>query len=253
MGDFNQASDGSGSAIADNLANPNNLGSSQGGQQIDYNEVIAGLERKLGTQGKELGELRGFIDNISPLLGELDKSPDMVKAILEGKVDDTLAKAAIDGRISVTDAQAINQAHTEVQKELGKKGYNAASTDDIAKLVEERVGAVRQELREVEEARAFESSVNDFIARTPDFADHAKEINEWLDEHDVTDISVAYYAVKGQMSERQARKAAEANAGEMAKNMAMNAGGGGSRSTHIPEGSSIIDDLIGGRGNPNVI
>ena len=253
MGDLITTSDESGSVIGNGPVNPNALGQSSGQPSIDYKAVAEGLERKLGEQGRELGEIRGFIDNISPLLGELDKSPDMVQAILNGKIDDTLVKAANEGRITVGDAQIIEVAHTEVKKEMGKKEYSAASADDIAKLVEEKVGAVRQELKEVEEARAFEASVNDFIARTPDFADHAKEINEWLDAHDVTDISIAYYAVKGQMSEKQARKEAEANAGEMAKNMAMNAGGGGIHPTHIPQGSNAIDDLISGRVNPNVI
>lgn len=251
MGDIIQASDLSGSVIANGPTNPNALGGS-GQPGIDYSEVIKGLEQKLGSQGKELGDYRSFFDNISPLLGELDKSPDLVQAILNGKVDETLIKAANEGKITFTDAAVIDAAHTEVKKELGKKDYSAATTDDIAKLVEEKVGAVRQELREVEEARAFEASVSDFISRTPDFSDYAADVNKWLDEHDITDIQVAYYAVKGQLSDKEARANAEANAGEMAKNLAMNAGGGNSRAMHIPEGGDFADSLIAGRSNPNV-
>ena len=255
MGDLNQImSDTSGSIISNGPANPNALGGSVGqpSNEPNYKELYEGLERKFGSQGKELGDFRGFFDNISPLLGELDKSPDLVQAILNGKISEDLIKAANDGKITFSDAQVIEQAHTEVKKELGKKDYGAASSDDIARLVEEKVGAVRQELREVEEARAYEASVSDFITRTPDFADYASDINEWLDEHDVTDISVAYYAVKGQMSEKAAKAAAQSNAGEMAKNMAANAAGGGSRYTYVPEGSSAVDELISGSRNPNV-
>lgn len=259
MPELNNMSDASGSMIANGPTNPNSLGGSVGqpsGNEPNYKDLYEGLERKLGSQGKELGEYRSFFENITPILTELDKSPDLVKAILDGKLDDSLAKAALEGKITVSDAQIIDKAHAEVKKEMGSKEYNAASVDDIAKLVEQRVVEATKgfdaKLREVEETRAFEASVNEFIASTPDFADYAKEINQWLDEHDITDIKVAYYAVKGQLTDREAKKAAEANAAEMAKNMALSAGAGNGRATYIPEGSDAADQLIAGRSNPNV-
>ena len=105
----------------------------------------------------------------------------------------------------------------------------------------------------MEETRNFEISVQDFISRTPDFADYAKEIDQWLNVHDVTDIEVAYWAVKGQISEKQAKRMAEENAAENAKNFALNAAGGGHRSNFVPAGDELVDQLIAGKSNPNVI
>ena len=258
----NPTSDNSGSVIGNAPANPNNFGGSagqagQGANQIDYKEIAEGLERKLGTQGKELGDYRSFFDGISPLLNQLDKSPELVQAILDGKVDTNLAKAASEGRISVSDAEIITKANTEVKKDLGNKGYTQASPEDLTKMIEEKVNAAKVEmqgkLKEAEDTRVFEANVNEFIASTPDFADYAKDIDAWLDDHDITDIKVAYYAVKGQISDREAKKMAETNAAEMQKNMAANFGGGGSRVTHIPEGVDFVDSLIAGKSNPNVI
>lgn len=251
------ANDQAGSSIASG-PNANNLGSfgQPAGDQVNYEAAYKELEGKLGTMGKELGDFRSFFENISPLLEQLDKSPELVQSIIDGKVDGELAKAVGEGRISIGDAKMLTQAHTEVQKELGKKGYEKATSDDIAKLIEERVSEAKQELEgkmtEAEDMRTFESHVNDFISRTTDFADYAKEIDSWLDEHDVTDIEVAYYAVKGQVSERTARGQAERNAAENAKSYAMNAGGGGSRAISFPEGSNPADFLIAGKSNPNV-
>lgn len=252
------ANDQAGSSITAG-PNANNLGATgQPGtnNQVDYEAMYKELESKLGAQGKELGDFRNFFESISPLLDRLDKSPELVQAIIDGKVDGELAKAVLENRISMGEAKTITQAHADVKQELGKRTYDKASPDDIAKLVEEKVSEAKQEmaakLSESEDMRNFESKVNDFIARTPDFQTYAKEIDSWLDEHDVTDLEVAYYAVKGQVLERKAAEEAEENAAENAKNLALNAGGGGSGSTFIPRGVDAADYLIAGKSNPNV-
>ena len=66
-----------------------------------------------------------------------------------------------------------------------------------------------------------------------------------------SDIEVAYYAVKGQMSEGKAQKAAELAAAERAKDMLSNASGGGPTSQFSTDGSPIVDKLIAGRSNAN--
>lgn len=225
-------------------------GQSSNGAEVDYKALYEELESKMGGMGNELGEFRSFFQGISPLLDKLDKSPELVQAIVDGKIDAELAKAVMDGKVSIGDAKAVTQAHAEVKKEMGSKGYNAASPEDIARLVEEKVGEVRGELKEVEEMRSFEASVNDFIANTPDFSEYASEISDWLDEHDVTDIKVAYYAVKGQVSEREAKKQAERDAAEYQKGMV--APGGGSGSYYVPNSGELVDQLIAGRTNPNL-
>jgi len=42
------------------------------------------LESKLGEQGNELGKYRDFFKQVEPLLGELDKQPELVQAIVDG-------------------------------------------------------------------------------------------------------------------------------------------------------------------------
>lgn len=219
--------------------------------QENYRE----LETKLGEQGRELGEYRNFVDGIAPLLEKLDKSPEIVQAILDGKINVDIANAIIEGRVDIKSAEVVTQAHKEVKKDLGKD-YKNTDPENIAKLVEERAQELRKEFegkfKESDEIREFQDQVNQFIANTPDFVDYAEAVDKWLDEHDVTDISVAYYAVKGQLSEREAKKQAAEDAAEAAKNLALNAGGGQGRSTHVVNDANVIDSLIAGRSNPNV-
>ncbi len=226
------------------------------GKPIDP-EQYANLEKVVGTQGQELGEYRQFFADVAPLLEKLDKNPELAQAIIDGKIDAELVKAASEGKISYKEAEVITTAHTEVKKDLGTKKYESASPDDIARLIDEKVSTIRTEMqtsmKESEDIRSFESSVNDFISRTPDFADYAKDIDAWLDNHDITDIEVAYYAVKGQMSSRDAKKLADQDKAEYEKDLALNAGGGNSRVTYSGEdGARMIDTLIAGKSNPNV-
>lgn len=257
------ANDQAGSAIQTGPTDPNKMiGSTPVGeptkvQEADYKAQYEELEKRFGTQGNELGEYRSFFEGIAPLLDKLDKSPDLVQAIIAGTVDENLAKAVVEGKVTVGEAKAITQAHEEVKKDLGKKEYEKATPEDIAKLVDERVNAFKDEIRnerkEENDAKAFEQSINEFISNTSDFGDYAKEIEGWLDKHpDITDIEVAYYAVKGKLSEGDAKKQSEINRAEEAKNIALNAGGGAGNSTYIPEGVDAVDALIAGRSNPNV-
>jgi hypothetical protein len=256
------------------MANPNNPSSSASDQagsgqapavggagqagNVNYEALYKELETKLGTQGKELGDYRTFFDGIAPILDTLDKSPELVQAIVNGKLDNTIARAALEGKITVEDLKAVDKAHAEVKKELGPKAYKDASVEEVAKMVEDKVGVVKKEmqdsLRESEELHSFENKVNDFVERTPDFPEYAKEIENWLDSHDdITDIEVAYFAVKGQLSGKQAEAKAEEERAEYAKNLAANAGGGGHRSNFISANEGdVIDSLIAPRSNPNM-
>lgn len=262
MSDVNNAGSAgqAGSPAIAPVSNPNSLGGPAGqanqGSNVDYKAMHDELEKKFGSQGRELGEYRTFIEGITPLLNKLDASPELVQAIVDGKIDSNLAKAVMEGKVSIQDAEVVTQAHTEVKKDLGKRQYDASSPEDIQRMIEEKVSAVRSEMESKmtasDEMRSFERSVNDFIERTPDFADYAAEIDTWLDDHDTTDIQVAYYAVKGQVSEREAARLAKEQAAENAKDIALNAGGGSSSRTYVSSDSNIVDRLIGGRSNPNV-
>lgn len=242
---------GSAPAGSPNLAGP----AGQPAAGVDYQAMYSELEKKLGEQGRELGEYRTFFENISPLLDKLDKSPELVQAIVDGKIDQELAKAVTEGKITIGEAQTVTAAHEQVQKELGKR-YDKASVDEVAKLVEEKVAEAKREMEskmtESEDLRTFESTVNDFVARTPDFMQFAPEIDAWLDEHDVTDIEVAYDAVKGRALTKLMAEGSATNVAEAAKLLAMNAAGGGSRTDATTSDNDLVDSLIGGRSNPNV-
>jgi len=219
------------------------------------------LEKKLGTQGQELGEFREFFNQISPLLDKLDKQPELVQAIIDGKVDGDLAKAALEGKVSAPEAQAVSQAHEEVKKEVGKEKYEAMDPKAIEKLVSDKakdmVAGIEERLKknidEVEEMRTFENRVNEFVAKTEDFAEYAKDIDKWFDEHpDQTDIEIAYNTVKGAALQAKAKEAQQKEEGEAAKDAAADAGGGPSQNATIISDEGAADKLIGSRSNPNV-
>ncbi len=200
---------------------------------------------------KELQDYKQFFEGVTPLLEKLNASPDLVQAILADKINDEFAKAALQGKLTVGEAQAATAAVQAVEQEIGTKAFNAASPEEISRLVEEKVGALESKLNEKDDMRQFESYTNQFISSTPDFSKYSEQISEWLDEHDVTDIRVAYYAVKGELSEKEAKDRAEADASENAKNAMLTAGGGGVTSNAFVNGQPLVDVLIAGRANPN--
>jgi len=258
MSDDKQGSAPAGNPPVDPAINPNDPGANAGqsqqsqGEGVNYEEQYKELEQKLGQQGAELGEYRTFFQNINPLLEKLDQDPVLVQAILDGKIDKDLAAAVSEGRASVDEAKQVTEAHKEVKKDLGDKKYETTSPQEIEKMVETRVQEMRKDFEEGAELRAFEDQTQKFIEDTKDFADYADEIDKWLDTHNVTDVSIAYWAVRGQMSEAQAAQKAEEDAGERAKEVAQNAAGGGVTAQYTEDGTPIADALISGSKNPNI-
>lgn len=245
-----------GSPIIGSVPNPNIPGSGETPVVATNEAATKELESLVGRQGQELGEFRKFFSDIAPLLDKLDKDPVLVQAIVEGNITPELAKAAMEGKISITDAQIVTEAQKEVQKDLGKKGYEGASQEEVSKLIESKTKEIeagfRKELKERDDLSAFQASVNDFIAKTSDFPQYAAEIDKWLDEHDVTDIAVAYYAVKGELSVKEAKKQAEIDKAEAEKGFAMNSGGGSGSRTYIRGDDNMVDSLIAPKANPNI-
>lgn len=217
----------------------------------DNSKAYEELFSRFGTQGQELGEYKTFFQNIAPLLDKLDQAPEMVQAIVDGKLSKEIAKAVLEGRVDVRDAATVQQAHDQVRTNLGAKAYDAATPETIQKLVQTEVGQFRREFEEKADLQSFQDYTQKFIESTPDFQEHADAIDKWLDAHDVTDIEVAYYAVKGQLSESAAKKAAEIASVDRAKDLVANAGGGGQSAQFATEGVSMADRLISGRPNPN--
>lgn len=236
---------------ADNTTSENGQPQKKDGD--NWEEAYKQLEKKLGEQGKELGEYRSFLQGIEPLLNKLDSNPELVQGILDGKITEEFVKSALEGDLSVSEAEQASKATAEVKEDLKKqnKDIKQLSEEDVAKLVEKKL---QESLKGIERKNAekdFQARTEAFIEKTEDFEKYAEEIDKWLDKHDVTDIEVAYYAVKGQLSEREAQKAAEEAAAEKAKEVLSNASGGGQGPTHIDEGSPIVDKLIARHSNPN--
>ena len=218
--------------------------------QIDQQKVE--LEKKLGEQGRELGEYRTFVQQISPLLTVLDKNPEFAQAIASGKIDDKLMKAVVEGKVKVEDATAAVAAHEQVKKDMGAQAYAQATPQEIQKaVVDQLTGQIDQRFRDAEELKDFEDNVTTFIGNTDDFKEYADDIQKWLEQHtDIDDIETAYWAVKGQKL-----AAGQSSAqGEGAKRIAQNAGGGAApASGQIPTKVDLWDQLVAPRTDPNRI
>lgn len=248
-----------GSAAAGSPANvpvnPNNPGAATGQTGGAATETVPKsiydqLESKLGTQGNELGQYKKFFEDITPLLDKLEKSPDLVQAIVDGKVTGELAKAVLEGKVQVSDATVVAQAAAAVQGNPDNQGKTAA---EVEKLIEASAEKLRREFEEKTELQSFEQGTKQFIENTADFPEYADEIGKWLDSHDVTDIKIAYYAVKGELSESAAKKASEAASGDVARGVVANAAGGNSPAQYARNDPALVDQLIAGRPNPNNI
>ncbi|MFA5696592.1 MAG: hypothetical protein WC917_04080 [Bacilli bacterium] len=234
-----------------NQGDPGGETNKTGGENGDNSKAYDDLVSRFGTQGQELGEYRQFFQNIAPLLDKLDQSPELVQAIIDGKVDKDIAQAVMEGRVDVRDAAIVQQANESVKEKLGDKAYNLATPDSVAKLVEAEVSKFRKEFEEKADLEKFQDYSQKFIENTKDFQEYADDIDKWLDTHEVTDIEVAYYAVKGKMSEEKAKKAAEIAEAERAKEILSNAPGGGNTAQFSSDGTPMVDKLIAGRPNPN--
>ena len=222
-----------------------------GGDTGNNSKAYDELEARFGTQGQELGEYRTFFQNIAPLLDKLDQAPELVQAIIDGKVDKEIAQAVMEGRVDVRDAAIVQKANEQVKEKIGEKAYNLATPDSVTKLVEAEVSKVRKEFEEKADLQTFQDYTQKFIEKTPDFQEYANQIDKWLDDHDVADIEVAYYAVKGKLSEENAKKVAETASAERAKEVLANASGGGQTARYSEDGTPLIDKLVSGRPNPN--
>lgn len=255
----NAGSDGTSKTAPEGGTSSGDAGQDTGASKLaDLQAKYEEAESLIGSQGKELGELRSFFKNIEPLLDKLDSQPDVIKAVLDGKINSDLAKAALEGKIKIEDAAIVSTAHEQVKKDMGDKKYDMATSEEIAKLVEERAAAIKDEitrsLDEKEDLRSFEEKTAFFIANTPDFEKYADQINDWLNEHtDQDNIEVAYYAVKGKMLEEAAKRGDMEAFAEMQKELASNASPGPSQGGSIVAGPDVADELIAARSNPNVL
>ena len=242
------------------------VSSEAGEEKVNLDDYVAkqtyeDLESKMGTMGEELGNYREFVKEFQPLLDEFEKQPELVDLIMSGKIDSELANAVAEGKVKIEDAAVVASAHEEVKKDMGKIKYDKSSPEDIEKLISDKASElfkneslkIRGDVDSLKEELAYKDKLNKFIKDTPDFPEFSGRINDYIKEHrDIDDIEVAYHVVKGVHYEELIKKKAEDDAAEEEKNRALNATGGGSQGGTIPSGNSTIDDLVSGKGNPNV-
>lgn len=237
---------------------PGDLGQNTGAGLDDLKVKYEEAEKLIGTQGRELGDLRTFFKNIEPLLEKLDAQPDVIKAILDGKVNTDLAKAALEGKVKIDDAAIVSAAHDQVKKDMGDKKYEGATSEEIAKLVEARAVSIKEDITQMveerEDLRNFEEKTSYFIANTADFEKYADDINRWLQENtDQDNIEIAYHAVKGMALQKAIERGDKEAFAEMQKDLALNASGGASQGGSMVAGPDVADELIAQRSNPNVL
>lgn len=223
-------------------------GGQTGGGAPDYKALYEDLNTKLGSMGNELGDYRKFFNQITPILEKLDAQPELIKAIVDGKVDAKLAQAAIDGKITISEAVAVTDAHNQVVKDLGKDAKNT-SPEEITRLVEEKMGVLRTEINQSiddkEDLRKFEETTAAFIASRSDFNDYAEQITEWLKDHpSQDDVATAYWAIKGQALEKAQKEGNTEKIAEIMKSLALNASGAGSGGSVVPTNEELADKFV---------
>jgi hypothetical protein len=248
---------------------PDNTGEGDGAgeskEKIDLENYVdkeqyEELEKKLGTQGEELGEYRNFIKDITPLMEKLEGKDEIVQAILDDKITPDLAKAVSEGKVSIDDATKVAEAHKEVKKDLGKKEYEKTDPEEIEKLISDKVDKIVDEkttvldkkISDSDDRRDFEEDVKEFVKNTSDFGEYSEKIADFFKENPKQhDIRVAYNAVKGEVLSAKQVKEDESQAAEKAKELAGNAAGGKSQGAVIVQEKDKIDELIGDNANPN--
>lgn len=217
------------------------------------------LEKKLGSQGEELGKFRKLFEDTSPLLEKLNADPELAKAILDDKINSQLLSDVLEGKITKEDAETVSEADKEVKKDLGKKEYAQKTSEEIEKLIEVKISEgvskaekkFSQNFTDMEKMQEYQNKISDFIANTPDFPEFAEEIEKFVDKTGITNVEVAYNAVKGKVLQERYKEEESKHMAEEAKNMAANAGGGSSQNTAKIEDKNVLDDLMGDSKNPN--
>ena len=250
---------GSSTSTGPNLDGVGQPKSSSKNEETVPKEQYLELQKKLGSQGQELGEYRDFFKEVEPLMDKLETQPDLVKAIIDGKINSDLIKSVAEGKLPLEAAKEVSKAHEEVKSSLGDKKYSESTPEEINTMIQEKidkeVGKARTEflksLNDTEKLREFENRISGFIAETKDFPKYAKEIDNYINTHNITDIRVAYDAVKGQALSAEKDKNEELAKVEYAKNLAANASSGELPRHTLVQDKNVIDRLISGRSNPN--
>lgn len=245
------AGEANGSANAGSPVGSGN-GSGNGESAINLDDYVskstyAELEKKLGEQGKELGDTRKFINDLAPLLDNLDSNPEIVEAMRLGKLDGKTAQAIIDGKITLAEANAVVKANDEIRTDMGDAAHAQLNPDELAAQIMAKVTAslegvkdeLKKDISEVRTIQDFEKNVADFIDNTPDYGVYGDMITDYLKEHpEQEDIEMVYHLVKGRAL-TAAATAAQAQADSDAAKAGLPPGTTSSRNAPVGEGPTV--------------
>lgn len=238
-----------GSGFPGSPENDGGSGSGSAGQAVDLSQYVLKtqhdeLERKMGEMGnelgdsrKQLGEYKDYLQEISPLMTILADNPKTISAIVNGKIDDSLANAVLEGKLTVKQAEAhVAKAADEVKQEIGSEAFKGLTPEQLVDMVTTKVNAsvaplvesVRQEIEDVKQTSSLEREIDEFVANTADIAEYADKIETFLDTHPgIKDIQHAYLIVKGMESMNARAEADQKAIAEASKEAALNVGGAG--------------------------
>jgi hypothetical protein len=190
-------------------------GGSGNGETIDLSQYVPKTqyeeaEKLIGTQGKELGELRDYFNTADPFLEKITAIPGLVDAIRDDKLDASLVQAILEGKVGVKEAADVQKATDAVAGDVGKDAFNSMKPEEIQKLVEEKLNETVSKLSEtiskdvasIKERQDLESALREaaaFVEKTPDFDTYAEEVAKYMDEHPNSSEGVedVYYRIKG--------------------------------------------------------
>lgn len=254
------------SAVAGSAEGASGSGSA-GEAAIDLDKYVPkeqyeSLEGKLGEQGEELGKLRGYFNDTHEFIRLFDDAPKLVDAIVTGKVNEDLAQKIIDGKVTIAEAEKVQEkAHEEVKKDMGDKKFKDADPELIASLVAEKVAEqikpvkeeVKGEIESFKELQAEEKKLEEFVKETEDFEDYAEDIIEYYKEHEEADIETAYHVVKGRALAKKAAEDKQKRETEEAKNAAARPSSGQGSRTGVIEDEDMIEKFISVPKDPNQI
>jgi len=250
---------GAASGIPGSAAAPAPASSGQAGAgAVDAENLVReneNLQKVLGKQGEELGEYRKFIEAIEPLAKKLEANPEVYDLIMSDKLTDEVAKLVAEGKVSEKEAKDVVAATAEVKKDAGVK-LNQMTAEEVSRLVEEKLQKMQEAVGEtvkakVDEFRGEQEVIQDaaeFIEKTKDFSEYAEEIDKYLAENDETDVSRAYYLVKGRILTEKAAEDAEVKAAEIAKNVAVGSAPGGAPIRRGPINNKELSDSLFAQG-----
>ena len=181
-------------------------------------------ENKNQEQGNELSQeeiqqLKSFHEDMAPIGQHLSEQPKVLKAILDGKINDEWFDNAMS---SLT----VPKEASPAPKEEGSKPQESKEPSTfINDAIAREIAPLRENLEEMK----VRVEMEDMLKLNPDLNDYVEDIAKWYDDHpdlERTPMETVYRAVKQAKTEDVMKKEEEARKAKEAEDAAKNASGG---------------------------